>query len=250
VNGLRAVVNKDFIETLEREKPDILGIQETKLQEHQIPEEISVMKDYLVYWSHGQRKGYSGTALFSKILPLCFSTEFGVEELDCEGRINIAEYDRFILLNIYFPNGGNGEERLSYKLRFYDRCLEVMEEKRQTGKIVLVSGDYNTAHHSIDLANPKANEKISGFLRIERDWLDKIQKQGWVDTFRHFNTEPQQYSWWSYKTMARARNVGWRIDYYWVNSEGLEAITAAGIRQDIYGSDHCPVWVELTLPET
>jgi exodeoxyribonuclease-3 len=248
VNGIRAAINKEFTDTILREKPDILGIQETKLQEHQIPEELNTLGDYLAYWSHARRKGYSGTALFTKILPLSFTTEFGVEELDTEGRINIAEYDRFILFNIYFPNGGNGDERLAYKLRFYDKCLEVMEEKRQTGKIVLVAGDYNTAHHPIDLANPKENEKISGFLPIERAWLDKIRDAGWVDTFRQFDSAPKQYSWWSYRAMARPRNVGWRIDYFWVNKEGLEAVTAAGIRQDIFGSDHCPVWVELTLP--
>ena len=137
---------------------------------------------------------------------------------------------------------------MAYKLRFYDRCLEVMEEKRQTGKIVLVAGDYNTAHHPIDLANPKENEKTSGFLPIERAWLDKLVEHGWVDTFRAFNSSPQQYSWWSYRAGARPRNVGWRIDYFWVNAEAMQYVTAAGIRQDIEGSDHCPVWVELTLP--
>ncbi len=247
VNGLRAVLNKGFIETIQQEQPDIIGLQETKLQDHQIPEGISELADYLFYWSHAQRKGYSGTALLSKILPLSFSTEFGVEEFDTEGRINIAEYDKFSLFNIYFPNGQKNDERLSYKLRFYDRCLEVMEAKRATGKIVLVAGDYNTAHKPIDLSNPKENEKTSGFLPIERAWLDKITSAGWVDTFRHFDKSEKQYSWWSYRAMARPRNIGWRIDYFWVNQEALHTIEAAGIRQDIMGSDHCPVWVKLNL---
>lgn len=248
VNGFRAVLNKNFLDIINQEKPDLLGIQETKLHEHQIPKEIDELSDYLVYWSHGVRKGYSGTALFTKILPISFSSEFGVEELDSEGRINIAEFENFILFNIYFPNGQKDDNRLAYKLRFYDRCLEIMEEKRQTGKIVLVAGDYNTAHKPIDLANPKENEKTSGFLPIERAWLDKLSQYGWVDTFRVFHPEKDQYSWWSYRSLARPRNVGWRIDYFWVNSEGLPAISNAGIRQDIEGSDHCPVWVELTLP--
>lgn len=248
VNGLRAVMNKGFLEVLEREQPDIIGIQETKLQEHQIPDELNRLPQYLQYWSHAQRKGYSGTAVFSKMLPQGFSDKFQVDEFDCEGRINILEFKQFVLFNIYFPNGQKDEVRLAYKLRFYDRCLEVMQAKRKEGKIVLVAGDYNTAHKPIDLANPKENEKFSGFLPIERAWLDKISELGWVDTFRKFNASPDEYSWWSYRAGARPRNVGWRIDYFWVNEEALQYISGAGIRQDIEGSDHCPVWVQLTLP--
>ena len=247
VNGLRAVLNKGFIEIIQREQPDILGIQETKLQEHQIPKELNTLNEYLIYWSHSSRKGYSGTGLFTKLLPLNFSTGFGNPEFDCEGRIIIAEYFKFIYLNIYFPNGQKDDERLSYKLRFYDRCLEIMEEKRSLGKIILVGGDFNTAHHPIDLANPKENEKTSGFLPVERAWLDKIEKMGWIDTFRYFDKSPEQYTWWSYRTKARPRNVGWRLDYFWVNKEGIEHIKKAGIRQDIEGSDHCPVFVELEI---
>ncbi len=247
VNGLRAVLNKGFIEVIRKEKPDILGLQETKLQEHQIPDDLAALDSYLQYWSHAHRKGYSGTALLSKLLPLAFDTAFGQAEFDTEGRINIAEFDAFYLFNIYFPNGQKDDERLNYKLRFYDRCLQVMEEKRATGKMVLVAGDYNTAHFPIDLANPKENEKTSGFLPIERAWLDKIASQGWVDTFRHFDKSPDQYSWWSYRAGARPRNVGWRIDYFWVNCEALDKVSAAGIRQDIEGSDHCPVWIQIEV---
>jgi exodeoxyribonuclease-3 len=247
VNGLRAVLNKGFIEVIKKEQPDILGLQETKLQEHQIPEELASLDNYLQYWSHAHRKGYSGTALFSKSLPLSFQTGFGEPEFDSEGRINIAEYDKFILFNIYFPNGQKDDDRLSYKLRFYDRCLELMQEKRYSGKMVLVAGDYNTAHKPIDLANPRENEKTSGFLPIERAWLDKIADVGWVDTFRHFDTRADQYSWWSYRAGARPRNVGWRIDYFWVNRESVDKVLAAGIRQDIEGSDHCPVWVRIEV---
>jgi exodeoxyribonuclease III len=223
-------------------------LQETKLQEHQIPAEMSELTEYHKYWSHAERKGYSGTALLSKIQPLSFESALGEDEFDIEGRINIAEYEQFILFNIYFPNGGQGDERLAYKLRFYDKALEVMQAKRATGKAVLVAGDYNTAHHEIDLARPKENETVTGFLPIERAWLDKITDLGWVDTFRAFDPSGEQYSWWSYRAGARPRNIGWRIDYYFVDGEHQHLITNAGIRQDVMGSDHCPVFVELTLP--
>jgi len=248
VNGLRAVIKKDFITTIKREDIDIIGLQETKLQEHQIPAELEELDNYHKYWSHAERKGYSGTVLFSKKEPISFDTTFGVEEFDTEGRINIAEYEQFILFNIYFPNGGQGEERLAYKLRFYDKALQIMEAKRASGKAILVAGDYNTAHKEIDLARPKENENITGFLPIERAWLDKITQHGWVDTFRMFDSSAEQYSWWSYRAGARPRNIGWRIDYFFVDSAHRDLITAAGIRQDVMGSDHCPVFVELTLP--
>lgn len=248
VNGLRAVLNKDFVSVIKAEKPDILGLQETKLQEHQIPSELAELTGYRDFWSHAHRKGYSGTAVLSAFEPLSVEYAIGVEEFDTEGRIVILEYERFILFNIYFPNGQKDDERLGYKLRFYDRMLEVMQAKRATGKMVIVTGDYNTAHHPIDLANPKENEKTSGFLPIERAWLDKIADHGWVDTFRMFHPEPQRYSWWSYRAGARPRNVGWRIDYFWVDAEHQNWVKDADIRDDIMGSDHCPVTLKITLP--
>ena len=244
VNGLRAIIPKGFIDIINKEKPDIIGLQETKLQLEQIPAEMNQLNDYHQYWSCAERKGYSGTCLLSKIKPVQVEYGFGDAEFDTEGRINIAEFDTFFLFNIYFPNGQMNEGRLAHKLRFYNRCLEVMQVKRQTGKAVLVAGDFNTAHKPIDLTHPKANEKTSGFLPIEREWIDNIIEFGWVDTFRQFNTEPKQYSWWSYIGKARDKNVGWRIDYFFVNEEHSSLITHASIRQDIYGSDHCPVTVE------
>jgi exodeoxyribonuclease-3 len=248
VNGLRAVLNKDFIPVIQRELPDILGLQETKLQEHQIPEELSSLSGYRMYWSHALRKGYSGSAVLSRIKPLGVCYGFGDDEFDSEGRTVCCEFEHFILFNIYFPNGQKDDERLDYKLRFYDRCLEVMEEKRRTGKMVIVTGDYNTAHKEIDLANPKENEKTSGFLPIERAWLDKIVSLGWVDTFRLFHPEPKRYSWWSYRAIARPRNIGWRIDYFFVDKEHRHLVADADIRDDVMGSDHCPVTLTLTLP--
>ncbi len=248
VNGLRAVLNKDFISVIEREQPDWLGLQETKLQEHQIPEELNALSEYRMYWSHAERKGYSGTAVLTKAEPQGVRYGFGVTEFDSEGRIVRCDYDSYIIYNIYFPNGQMNDERLDYKLRFYDRCLQEMETDRSSGKMVLVTGDYNTAHKEIDLANPKENEKTSGFLPIERAWLDKITEKGWVDTFRMFHQEPKRYSWWSYRAGARPRNVGWRIDYFFVDAEHADRIVEADIRDDIMGSDHCPVTLKISLP--
>jgi exodeoxyribonuclease-3 len=246
VNGLRAVINKDFVQTIEREQPDWLGLQETKLQEHQIPTELDALNGYKSFWSHAERKGYSGAAVLTKLEPLEVGYGFGVPEFDNEGRIVRCVFDSFIIYNIYFPNGQMNDGRLDYKLRFYDKCLEAMQQDRATGKMVLVTGDYNTAHKEMDLANPKENEKTSGFLPIERAWLDKIVSLGWVDTFRMFHPEPKRYSWWSYRAVARPRNIGWRIDYFFVNEEARDRIVDADIRDDIMGSDHCPVTVRIT----
>ncbi len=248
VNGLRAILNKDFMEVLQRETPDWLGLQETKLQEHQIPPQLAEQEGCHIFWSHAERKGYSGTAVLSKHEPHGVSEGLGEEEFDTEGRTIRCEYESFIIYNIYFPNGQMNDERLDFKLRFYDACLQRMEKDRASGKMVIVTGDYNTAHKEIDLANPKENEKTSGFLPIERAWLDKITELGWLDTFRLFHPEPNRYSWWSYRTGARSRNVGWRIDYFFVNSEARDRIVSADIRDDIMGSDHCPVTLEITLP--
>lgn len=247
VNGLRASMNKGFLDTLFANQPDLIGLQETKLQEEQIPTEILGLKDYQSYWSCAERKGYSGVSLLSKITPLSVEYGFGVPEFDNEGRIIIAEYESFFYFIIYFPNGQMNDTRLQYKLAFYDKCLDVMEAYRKKGKAVLVAGDYNTAHKPIDLARPKANENYSGFLPIERAWLDKIVEYGWVDTFRQFDPSPDKYSWWSFMGQAREKNVGWRIDYFFINKEHLPIVKNAGISQDIFGSDHCPVWVEIEV---
>lgn len=248
VNGLRAVMNKNFVKIVQSESPDILGLQETKLQQHQIPAELADLDNYHDFWSHATRRGYSGTAIFSKAKPLDVQYGFSTPEFDNEGRIIIAEYDSFILYNIYFPNGQMNDERLEYKLRFYDKCLEHMQMSRSKGKPVIVTGDYNTAHKEIDLANPKENSKYSGFLPIERAWLDKLVADGWVDTFRSFNSEPEQYTWWSYRATARPRNIGWRIDYFFVDAAHQSCVVDAGIRQDIMGSDHCPIYIKINLP--
>ncbi len=243
VNGLRAIIKKNFLEYIETEKPDILCLQETKLQKEQIPAEISQLSEYHQYWSFANKKGYSGVSLLSRKEPIL--VEYGLEDDDPEGRTIISDHGNFILINCYFPNGKMSNERLEYKLEFYDRMLEIMNKYAHSGKNIIICGDYNTAHKEIDLKNPRQNETESGFLPIERAWLDKLVETGYIDTFRYFDQRPEQYSWWTYRMGARQRNIGWRIDYFWVNKAFIENIKSAFIRQEIMGSDHCPVGIEL-----
>ena len=247
VNGLRAVMKYGFLDFIDTHKPDILGIQETKLQEYQIPKEIFELKGYHLYWNFAERKGYSGTCLFSKIKPQKVSYGISNDKFSHEGRIIQAEYGEFILFNIYFPNGQMNDDRLKFKLEFYEQLLIHLENLTTSGKNVIIMGDYNTAHKSIDLAHPKANEKRSGFLPIEREWIDKFISCGYVDTFRHFNDSPKMYSWWSYLKNARENNVGWRIDYIFVNKPFITNIKKAFILPDVHGSDHCPVGIEIEI---
>ncbi len=247
VNGLRAVLKKGFMDFFWDETPDILGIQETKLQEPQVPGETKSPFAYRSAWSFAQKKGYSGTALFMKKEPNRIKTEFKAEMLNGEGRVLEVDYDKFTLLNIYFPNGKMSEERLLYKLTFYDECLNYFNSLRKEGKKLVIMGDYNTAHKEIDLKNPKSNEDSSGFLPIERAWLDKLVASGYVDTFRHFNKEPDQYTWWSYRLNAREKNVGWRIDYFFVSDDLLDNVMDSYILSGIQGSDHCPIGLKLKI---
>jgi len=184
-------------------------------------------------------------ATFSRNRPVKSALGIGTEELDAEGRVAVTEFDDFCLYNVYFPNGKASPERLRYKLAFYGRFLEVTEETRRRGKPVVFCGDVNTAHRPIDLTHPKANEETSGFLPIEREWIDKVINLGYIDTFRHFDKSPEKYTWWDYKTAARARNVGWRLDYFFVSEELVPRLKGARILSDVMGSDHCPVSLEL-----
>ncbi|NFA60762.1 exodeoxyribonuclease III [Clostridium sporogenes] len=245
VNGLRAVAKKNFLEWIEEENPDILCIQETKLQENQLEDNIKNIEGYYSYFSFAEKKGYSGVATYTKEEPISVKHGIGIEKFDSEGRILITEFENFTLLNIYFPNGQRDEERLQYKLEFYEALFNYCDELVKEGKKLVICGDYNTAHNEIDLKNPKANEKTSGFLRIERDWLDKIIERGYTDTFRNMNPDKIKYSWWSYRFKARERNAGWRIDYHFVSNNLLDKVKDTEILNDVYGSDHCPVMLEL-----
>ena len=182
-------------------------------------------------------------AVFCREEPLNVTYDLGAAELDIEGRVLVTEYPEFILFNIYFPNGKRDQERLNYKMYFYDVFLDYADSLKAEGKKLIICGDFNTAHKEIDLARPKANETVSGFLPMEREWIDKFIAHGYVDTFRRFNQEPGQYTWWDFKSGARARNVGWRLDYFFVSENMLPAVAEAFIMPDVMGSDHCPVGI-------
>ena len=245
VNGIRAVDKKGLFDWFKKELPDILCLQEIKAMAEQVPPHLKNMPGYNVFINSAERKGYSGVATFSKEKPIDKKNGFGIPKFDTEGRILITEFPSFTLFNIYFPNGKMNQERLDFKLDFYDTFLAYADNLKSEGKNIVVCGDFNTAHKEIDLARPKENEKTSGFLPIERDWIGTFIDHGYVDTFRHFNKEPDKYSWWDFKTRARERNVGWRIDYFFVNKEFMPHVKKAFILQDVMGSDHCPVGIEI-----
>lgn len=245
VNGLRAILKKGFVDFLQEKKPDILCLQETKASEDQLPPEIRTAWGYHIYFASGEKKGYSGVAILSKVKPLVVSAGFGIEEFDREGRVLVADYGAFVLLNIYFPNGKASSERLDFKMRFYDAFLEYVDRLKAQGRKIVVCGDVNTAHREIDIARPRENSKISGFLPVERAWMDKFFARGYVDTFRQFNDQPGQYTFWDVITKARERNVGWRIDYFFVSDNFAPQLKGAYILPGIMGSDHCPIGIRI-----
>ena len=246
VNGVRAVVKKGFLDWLDQAQPDILCLQETKAHVDQLAAEILTDHGYHTYWHSGERRGYSGVATFCKEEPLYVQEGLGIERYDAEGRVLVTEHENFLLYNIYFPNGQKDNERLQYKLDFYDDLLPIINEQVESGNNVVVTGDWNTAHHPIDLARPKQNVNTSGFMPIEREKLDMYVENGWIDTFRLYHPEGERYSWWTYRFGARERNVGWRIDYFFVNEGFLDNVEDADIHDEIMGSDHCPVSLELS----
>ena len=248
VNGIRAVQKKGFLDWFENDKPDILCLQETKATRKQFPSDIRTMEGYNLYISEASKKGYSGTATYSSLIPENVEHGFG-GKYDKEGRTLITDYGDFVLFNIYFPNGKMSPERLQYKMDFYDAFLGYADELKDQGRNIVVCGDVNTAHKEIDLAHPKENSKISGFLPEERAWIDEFLSHGYVDTFREFNKEPEQYTWWSYRTRARERNVGWRLDYFFVNKEFMDRVKASYILYDVMGSDHCPVGIDVNIKD-
>lgn len=241
VNGVRAIEKKGFLEWIENEDPDIICIQETKAKVEQLGSSLIKDHGYHTYWHSAEKPGYSGVATFSKVEPYYVQKGLGIDRFDSEGRVLVTEHENFLLYNIYFPNGQKDEIRLNYKLDFYDELLPIINEQVESGSNVVVTGDWNTAHYPIDLARPKDNIKTSGFMPIEREKMDQYIKSGWIDTFRHFHSEPERYTWWTYRFGARQRNVGWRIDYFFVNESFISNIEDADIHDDVIGSDHCPV---------
>lgn len=245
VNGLRAIHRKGFLQWFLEEKPDMLCIQEIRAMEEQLPSDLREIEGYYTYFFSAERKGYSGVALYTKIEPKIVRNGFGIERFDREGRVLIADYESFVLFDIYFPNGRTSKERLQYKLEFYDAFLNYANNLKNEGREIVVCGDLNTAHKEIDLAKPEENQKMSGFLPEERAWIDKFFSEGYLDTFRMFNKEPGQYTWWDFKIRARERNQGWRIDYFFVSKNLKESVKSAYILSDVMGSDHCPVGIDL-----
>ncbi|MCA9949686.1 MAG: exodeoxyribonuclease III [Anaerolineales bacterium] len=246
VNGLRAAQKKGFLDWLAETQPDILGIQETKCHPDQLDEIMLKPPGYFTYWAAATKKGYSGVALYSKQKPNNVQIGLGIPEFDSEGRTIVAEYDDFVFITAYFPNGSRDHHRVPYKMAYKAAFLDFCNALRTEGKTVVFCGDVNTAHQEIDLARPQQNQKTTGFLPEERVWLDEIVAQGYVDSYRTLYPEQTgAYSWWSYIGGARGRNVGWRLDYFFVSADVRPFIIDAGIHPDVMGSDHCPI--SLTL---
>ncbi len=246
VNGIRAAHRKGFLDWLHAASPDVLTVQETKAHPDQLAAKLRQPDGYHTWWASAERKGYSGVGLFSKSQPRDVQVGLGIEKFDSEGRTLIADFDDFTLMTTYLPNGKASQERLRYKMEYKEAFLDYANGLRAAGKSVVFCGDINTAHNEIDLTHPKPNSKYSGFLREERDWIDKVVEQGYIDIYRHRNPEQAgAYSWWSMRSGARAKNVGWRIDYFFISPDLLERVTDAAIHADVMGSDHCPI--SLTL---
>ena len=256
VNGIRATAKKEvfssknFAEWLSASDIDILCLQETKVDKDSVPKELISIKGYKSVFASGVKKGYSGVAVYYKSnlqADIKISIGLGIDKFDDEGRTIIVEHTNFTLINVYIPNGKKDEERLQYKMDFNDSLEKLALKLVKEGKHVIITGDINTAHNEIDLANPKPNSKYSGFLPMERDWITNFLQKGFVDTFRHFYPQEIKYSWWSARMNARSRNVGWRIDYFFIDKTFIKSLKSASIHNDILGSDHCPISIELNF---
>jgi len=247
VNGLRSAAKKGFLDWLAVGQYDLVALQEVKVLDLSVLKpELRVPPGYASFWHPADRPGYSGVMVYVKEKPATVKIDFGGGAiLSAEGRVIELDLGDFVFLNVYFPNGKSRPERLKYKLEFYDAFLNYVSQLARNGRSVIFCGDVNTAHQEIDLTRPKENAKISGFLPEERAWLDRVIESGFVDTFRLFHSEPNQYSWWDVKTHARERNVGWRIDYFFASHNLRSRLIDAFILPEVTGSDHCPVGLTL-----
>lgn len=242
VNGIRAAIKKGLFAFIQNEQPDIICFQETKAH----PEQVEVdLPEYHQYWCRAEKKGYSGTAIFTKFKPQNVTYGLGIEKHDHEGRVITLEYEKVFLVTVYTPNAKRGLERLDYRSNEWDVDFLSYIKMLEKDKPVIFCGDLNVAHKEIDLANPKRNQKNAGFTIEERQGFDNIISAGFIDTFRHFNQNPDQYSWWSYRSGAREKNIGWRIDYFVTSSCLQPALKNAAILADVLGSDHCPISLEI-----
>ena len=244
VNGIRAAMGKGFLDFAREQSPDILCVQETKMQEGQA--EVP-LEGYHQYWCSAEKKGYSGTAVFTKEEPISVTKGIGIEEHDREGRVLTAEYGEFYLVNVYTPNAQDGLKRLDYRMAWDDAFRDYLK-RLEKAKPVITCGDFNVAHREIDLKNPKTNQKNAGFTPQEREKMTRLQEAGFIDTWRHFYPDLEGvYSWWSYRFNARKNSAGWRIDYFLVSDALEKALKGAEILTDVYGSDHCPVGLTIEL---
>lgn len=246
VNGVRAVAKKNFFNDFEKMDADVLCLQETKAQDDQVKETLASLFGYHIYSNSAEKKGYSGTAIISKTVPLNVTKDIGITEHDKEGRVLCAEYEKFFVITVYVPNSKNDLSRLDDRQNF-DKAFFNYLKNLEKLKPVIVCGDFNVAHKAIDLARPKPNyNKSAGFMQEEIDGMDRYTQAGFIDTFRHFNGDtPDKYSWWSYRAGARGNNVGWRIDYFLASESLVPQIANASILNEVMGSDHCPVAIEL-----
>lgn len=245
VNGIRAIIKKDFFKDIVQINPDVLCLQETKAQDGEVEEALSQLSEYHQYYNSAQRKGYSGVALLSKEKPLSVSIDMGIAEHDTEGRVICAEFEEFYLVNAYVPNSGQKLVRLDYRQE-WDRAFRNYLNELDRKKPVILCGDLNVAHRAIDLKNDKSNyNKTAGYTQVEIDGMDALLDTGFTDSFRHFRPETVAYSYWSYRFKSRERNTGWRIDYFLVSNPFMEKVKSSRILSEYYGSDHCPVQLEI-----
>lgn len=247
VNGIRSAISKGFLNWLEETSPDVVCIQESKAQPDQIPAMEFEALGYQTYWHSAQKKGYSGVGIITRIKPDRVVFGMGMPEYDNEGRVIRADYGDISVISVYHPSGSSGDQRLAFKLVWLEDFANYVNELRQSRPGLIISGDYNICHQAIDIHDPVRNATVSGFLPQERAWISRFLDNGFVDTFRHFNKEPHQYSWWSFRANARQKNLGWRIDYNMASKVLEKRLTNAGMMQHVVHSDHCPVWVKIDL---
>ena len=245
VNGIRSVYNKGFLDWLAKEKPDVLCLQEIKIDNLRLPDKLRNIKGYHAFFSHAKKPGYSGVAVYTKIRPKKVESRLGLKQFDDEGRIIRLDFEKFSLINLYLPHGGRGKERLGYKLAAYKKLFSYLKNIKNQNIILI--GDFNIAHQELDLARPRANKNNIMFTREERGRLDQLIKMGFLDSFRHFHKEGGHYTWWPYFARARSRNLGWRIDYVFISMKMNKKTSQAFILPKVTGSDHCPVGVKIKL---
>jgi len=245
VNGIRAALRKDFSSWLKAVNPDIICLQEIKANPEQFEASVFTDLGYHCFWNPAEKKGYSGVAILTKTKPQHVEYDCGIEEIDFEGRILRADFDRFSVMSAYFPSGSSGDIRQEFKMKFLTQFQNHVNVLKKNFPNLVISGDYNICHKAIDIHNPQRNKNTSGFLPEEREWMSEFIASGFTDSFRHLNPEPHNYSWWSYRANARAKNLGWRIDYNMISENLLSNLSRSAILSQAHHSDHCPVLVEL-----